>query len=244
MLGGVTGAPVAGRAAGGRAPGGRLVTLWPGRDDTTRDDEVTEGAAGVAAGGGGGVAAAGARGVDDGGGVDVDVGVEAGGAIGGAVGVAVAVGVLSEDAVSVVALSDFSPPVFAVLAFVVFFAPVAVSSAFSVSVFFARLGFSGAGSRFRPCSSAWRRTRSAWASTIVDDADVTPTPMRLQRSTTSFDAMPSSLASAETRMLLLKRSGSPHLLSGRQCSRLSDQLPHSRSLHRGADRTVAQRASR
>lgn len=220
------------------------MTLWPGRDDTTRDDEVTEGAAGVAAGGGGGVAAAGARGVDDGGGVDVDVGVEAGGAIGGAVGVAVAVGVLSEDAVSVVALSDFSPPVFAVLAFVVFFAPVAVSSAFSVSVFFARLGFSGAGSRFRPCSSAWRRTRSAWASTIVDDADVTPTPMRLQRSTTSFDAMPSSLASAETRMLLLKRSGSPHLLSGRQCSRLSDQLPHSRSLHRGADRTVAQRASR
>jgi hypothetical protein len=244
MLGGVTGAPVAGRAAGGRAAGGRLVTLWPGRDDTTRDDEVTEGAVGVAAGGGGGVAAAGARGVDDGGGVDVDVGVEAGGAIGGAVGVAVAVGVLSGDAVSVVALSDFSPPVFAVLALVVFFAPVAVASAFSVSVFFARLGFSGAGSRFRPRSSAWRRTRSAWASTIVDDADVTPTPMRLQRSTTSFDAMPSSLASAETRMLLLKRSGSPHLLSGRQCSRLSDQLPHSRSLHRGADRTVAQRASR
>jgi len=137
------------------------VTLWPGRDDTTRDDEVTEGAAGVAAGGGGGVAAAGARGVDAGGGVDVDVGVDAGGATGGAVGVAVAVGVLSEDAVSVVALSDFSPPVFAVLAFVVFFAPVAVASAFSASVFFARLGFSGAGSRFRPCSSAWRRTRSA-----------------------------------------------------------------------------------
>ena len=244
MLGGVTGAPVAGRAAGGRAAGGRLVTLWPGRDDTTRDDEVTEGAVGVAAGGGGGVAAAGARGVDDGGGVDVDVGVEAGGAIGGAVGVAVAVSVLSGDAVSVVALSDFSPPIFAFLAFVVFFAPVAVASAFSLSDFFARLGFSGAGSRFRPCSSAWRRTRSAWASTIVDDADVTPTPMRLQRSTTSFDAMPSSLASAETRMLLLKRSGSPHLLSGRQCSRLSDQLPHSRSLHRGADRTVAQRASR
>lgn len=191
------------------------MTLWPGRDDTTRDDEVTEGAAGVAAGGGGGVAAAGATGVDAG----VGVGVDAGGATGGAVGVAVADCAASTLDVSAAAPSAFSPPVLAALAFVVFFVPVAVASAFSASVFFARLGFSGAGSRFRPCSSAWRRTRSACASTIVDDADVTPIPMRLQRSTTSFDAMPSSLASAETRMLLLKRSGSPLLSSGRECSR-------------------------
>ena len=193
MFGGVIGAPVAGRAAGGR-----LVTLLPGRDETTRGPEETVGAAGATGAGGGAV------------------GVEAGG--GGGVATAGVAGVATGGVAAVSSGTESSAAGLAVLALVVFFAAGFGVSPVASAAFLVRFGLSGVGSFFKPCSSAWRRTRSACASTIVDDGEVTPTPMRLQRSTTSFDAMPSSLASAETRMLLLKPWGSLHQPPGLACS--------------------------
>jgi len=183
--GGGTGVPV-GVAVVGRAAGGRLVTLDPRCDDTTR------GAAGAdGAGDTGAVVAAGAIGVSGAEGC----GAEGCGATTGA-GVTGAAATVASSAVFLDLAGAFT-------GLVVSASPVVD---FAALVFF---GFSGAGSRFRPFSSALRRTRSACASTMVDDAVVAPMPSELQRSTTSFEDMPSSLASSDTRTFLLLKPWRP-----------------------------------
>jgi hypothetical protein len=178
--------------------------LAPGRDDTTRGAD----------GGAGGV---GATGVDPAVDVVAAGATEVAGATGGAaVGAAATGGVATTCGVSIGAATTGSLGAGAGVAvssafflarglaavFVSFSsAPASLSAAFLAAFF----GFSTT-SRFRPFSSAWRRTRSACASTMLDDGDDAPMPIELQRSTTSFEVMPSSLASVETRTLLpLKR---------------------------------------
>lgn len=52
------------------------------------------------------------------------------------------------------------------------------------------------GSRTRPSRSAFRRTRSAWASTMLEEWLLTPIPRSLQRSMTSLFERPISRASS------------------------------------------------
>ena len=73
-------------------------------------------------------------------------------------------------------------------------------------------GSGGCSSRTRPSRSALRRTRSAWASTTLDECDLTPIPSDSQRSSVSLLVSPSSRASSYTRMFPAK-SGSQFLLA-------------------------------
>ena len=193
--GGGTGVP---GVVGGRIAGGRLVMALPGRDDTTRG-----------AGDTGGVTAAGGAASGVVGGVTTLVTTVAGGKVDTGVDWAVAAPVsdvaVSTSAGLVSVVSD------SVVDFVDFFARVVLGLASSspAAAFLARLGLSTIGSPFRPFSSAWRRTRSACASTMLDPAATTPTPIVEQSSMTCLEVMPSSLASVETRTVLLKRLHHP-----------------------------------
>ena len=193
--GGGTGVP---GVVGGRVAGGRLVMALPGRDDTTRG-----------AGDTGGVAAAGGAVSGVVGGVTTLVTTVAGGKVDAGVDCVVDCAVAAP--VSDVAVSTSAGLVSvvsgSVVDFVDFFARVVLGLASSspVAAFLARLGLSTIGSPFRPFSSAWRRTRSACASTMLDPADTTPTPMVEHSSMTCLEVIPSSLASVETRTVLLKR---------------------------------------
>ena len=178
----------------------------PGRDDTTRGAGDTGGvtaAGGAASGVVGGVTTL----VTTVAGGKVDAGVDW--AVDWAVDCAVAAPVsdvaVSTSAGLVSVVSD------SVVDFVDFFARVVLGLASSspAAAFLARLGLSTIGSPFRPFSSAWRRTRSACASTMLDPAATTPTPIVEQSSMTCLEVMPSSLASVETRTVLLKRLHHP-----------------------------------
>ena len=74
------------------------------------------------------------------------------------------------------------------------------AAAFFAAAFFGFSGSSGWTSRMRPSLFALRRTRSAWASTTLDEAVFTPMPSPTQRSSVSLVVSPSSLASSWTRM--------------------------------------------
>ena len=174
----------------------------PGRDDTTRG-----------AGDTGGVAAAGGAVSGVVGGVTTLVTTVAGGKVDAGVDCVVdcavdcAVGAPVSDVAVPTAAGVASVASGSVVDVVDFFARVVLglASASPVAAFLARLGLSTIGSPFRPFSSAWRRTRSACASTMLDPAETTPTPMVEHSSMTCLEVMPSSLASVETRTVLLKR---------------------------------------
>lgn len=57
-----------------------------------------------------------------------------------------------------------------------------------------------------PSRSALRRTRSAWASSMLDEWVFTPMPNESQTSSTSVSVIPSSLESSWTRTFFGKRS--------------------------------------
>ena len=59
----------------------------------------------------------------------------------------------------------------------------------------------GGGGLSRPSRSALRRTRSAWASTMLEEWDLTPMLSAKQSSSVSWLVSPSSLASSWTRIL-------------------------------------------
>ncbi len=65
-------------------------------------------------------------------------------------------------------------------------------------------GSSGWTSRMRPSRSALRRTRSACASSMLDECVLTPIPSDSQRSSVSLFVIPSSLASSCTRFFAAK----------------------------------------
>jgi len=77
-----------------------------------------------------------------------------------------------------------------------------------VAAFFVTLaalaGSSGWTSRTSPSRSALRRTRSAWASSMLEECVLTPIPSSLQRSSVSLLVNPSSLASSCTRFFAAK----------------------------------------
>jgi hypothetical protein len=68
-----------------------------------------------------------------------------------------------------------------------------------LAAFLTGLGSSGCSSRISPSRSALRRTRSAWASMMLDEWVLTPMPRSRQRSRHSLLVSPSSLASSCTR---------------------------------------------
>jgi hypothetical protein len=72
-------------------------------------------------------------------------------------------------------------------------------------------GSSGCLSRRNPSRSALRRTRSAWASSMLDEWLVTPMPRSRQRSNASLLVRPSSRPSSYTRIFLAKSYVNPFL---------------------------------
>jgi hypothetical protein len=72
-------------------------------------------------------------------------------------------------------------------------------------------GSSGCLSRRSPSRSALRRTRSAWASSMLDEWLVTPIPRSRQRSNASLLVRPSSRPSSYTRIFLAKSYVNPFL---------------------------------
>jgi hypothetical protein len=82
------------------------------------------------------------------------------------------------------------------------FAAAFFAGAFFAAVFFAGFSSSGWTSRFKPSRSALRRTRSAWASSIVDEIALTGTPIETDRSRASLLVRPNSFASSDTRIFL------------------------------------------
>ena len=82
---------------------------------------------------------------------------------------------------------------------------------FVAAVFFTPAAFltgasSGWTSRRRPAASAFRRTRSAWASSMDEEALFTPIPKFEERSRISLLDMPSSFASSCTRIFFVAKT--------------------------------------
>ena len=73
-------------------------------------------------------------------------------------------------------------------------------SSSSCAAAFAGLASSGCSGRISPSRSARRRTRSAWASSMLEEWLLTPIPRATQRSSVSLLVSPSSLASSWTRI--------------------------------------------
>jgi hypothetical protein len=67
---------------------------------------------------------------------------------------------------------------------------------------FASFGSSGWCSRISPSRAALRRTRSAWASSMLDEWLLTPIPSARERSSASLFVRPSSRASSYNRIFL------------------------------------------
>jgi len=93
----------------------------------------------------------------------------------------------------------------------------ASASAGSAAFFFAgllRAGFASSGcwSRMSPSRSAFRRTRSACASMMLEECVFTPMPSDRHRSRHSLFVKPSSLASSWTRSFAAKFRSQPFLL--------------------------------
>ena len=87
----------------------------------------------------------------------------------------------------------------------------ALGAAFLAGAFLAGDGSSGCSSRTKPSRSALRRTRSAWASSMLDECVLTPMPRSSARSRVSLFVRPSSFASSWTR-IFAANVGSPALL--------------------------------
>lgn len=172
---GASGAAAAGAGATGAAGASRRGPALP-------EDEITRlGAAGFGAGAGSGVGSgAGATSSTS------------------ATGVSTTTGSVSAGATGVSASAGSSA---------VFFAAAFLAGAFFAAVFLAAAflagasGSSGCTSRTRPSRSALRRTRSACASTTLEEWLFTPIPSATHRSRVSLFVRPSSRASSYTRML-------------------------------------------
>jgi hypothetical protein len=91
----------------------------------------------------------------------------------------------------------------------------AAAAAAFLPPFFSTGGSSGCTSRTRPSRSALRRTRSACASTMLEEWLLTPIPSALQRSSVSLFVSPSSLASSYTRMFAGKSCPQPFIVGSR-----------------------------
>ena len=77
-----------------------------------------------------------------------------------------------------------------------------LAAVFFAAVFFAGFSSSGCASRFSPSRSAFRRTRSACASSIEEETLRTSMPIDFERSRASLFVRPSSLASSAIRIFL------------------------------------------
>ena len=116
-------------------------------------------------------------------------------------------GVGSTSGVSVATGAGGATEVASSASSVVFFAAAFFAGAFLAADFFAAVflagasGSSGWTSRTSPSRSALRRTRSAWASTTLEEWLFTPIPSATHRSKVSLFVRPSSRASSYTRML-------------------------------------------
>lgn len=177
---GASGASEAGAAGAGAAGAAGASRRGP----ALPEDEITRfGAAGFGAGAGAG------SGVGSGAGATVST---------SATGVSTTTGSGSAGATGVSASAGSSA---------VFFAAAFLAGAFFAAVFFAAAflagasGSSGCTSRTRPSRSALRRTRSACASTTLEEWLFTPIPSATHRSSVSLLVRPSSRASSYTRML-------------------------------------------
>jgi len=115
------------------------------------------------------------------------VGLAAGGAAGGGAGSAASAGAAGCSGAAGAAAAGFA-------------AAFLGSAAFLAGAFFAFGGSSGWTSRMRPSRSALRRTRSACASSMLEECVLTPIPSERQRSSVSLFVMPSSFASSCTRI--------------------------------------------
>jgi len=114
------------------------------------------------------------------------VGGGVGGGVGGASGVGVAAAGAGGASAGALAVSADFGALLAVAALV---------------DFLALAGSSGWTSRVRPSRSALRMTRSACASSMLEECVLTPIPSEMQRSSVSLFVIPSSLASSCTRFL-------------------------------------------
>ncbi len=99
------------------------------------------------------------------------------------------------------------------------FLPAADLAADLAGAFFAGAGSSGCPSRTRPSFSALRRTRSAWASSMLDECVLTPMPRSNDRSRVSLLVRPSSLASSWTRIFAANVGSPVFLRLSCECSR-------------------------
>lgn len=100
-----------------------------------------------------------------------------------------------------------------------------VSSSFALRVAFLGATSSGCCSRRSPSASALRRTRSAWASSMDDEALFTPIPRVCERSRISLLVMPSSRASSCTRIFFVAKTFL-HLCAGRGGSQTRFLVSH------------------
>ena len=101
-----------------------------------------------------------------------------------------------------------------------------LAAAFVAGAFLTGAGSSGCSSRTRPSRSALRRTRSACASSMLDECVFTPMPRSSERSSVSLFVRPSSLASSWTR-IFAANVGSPALSwfgALRRCAQLRARL--------------------
>ena len=101
-----------------------------------------------------------------------------------------------------------------------------LAAAFLAGAFLTGTGSSGCSSRTRPSRSALRRTRSACASSMLDECVFTPMPRSSERSSVSLFVRPSSLASSWTR-IFAANVGSPALSwfgALRRCAQLRARL--------------------
>jgi hypothetical protein len=76
------------------------------------------------------------------------------------------------------------------------------TAAFLAAAFLTGFSSSGCASRFNPSLTAFRRTRSACASSIEDDTPLTSMPIVFERSSASLFVRPSSFASSAIRIFL------------------------------------------
>ena len=192
----------AGRGAGGSSRRGGMAAPL----------ERTTGRAGAEAGRGGEGGAGGASAATTAAGCTAGT---ASGAVGGAAGAGTASTTETSGAGASGAVTEATGSVALVLA-----------AAFLAGAFLTGTGSSGCSSRTRPSRSALRRTRSACASSMLDECVFTPMPRSSERSSVSLFVRPSSLASSWTR-IFAANVGSPALSwfgALRRCAQLRARL--------------------
>ncbi len=113
---------------------------------------------------------------------------------------------------------------------------------------FSALGGSGSASRISPSRSAFRRTRSACASSMLEEWLLAPIPSASQRSRVSLLESPSSLASSWMRILEAKWFFSPssyclEMMARGTCAWAPPRAVAATAPHRGADQSRTRRPS-